>query len=198
MKYSDFKSFREYDRKVFRATNIPKEIKKSLGIDKLEEPFYGILYNDYQCGASFRILGNESKIIKDEMLIIRSSSFEEMEFEHFDGKKAQFESALEEINKGYYDEHLDAILNDKKLDIFRYKEYPFDVRVLLFTDDKIDEMWARLITKMEDDDNLYIAELLNTSTYDENYVEGTTIGIEYHKLEDGEALIVNGIIELDE
>ena len=70
--------------------------------------------------------------------------------------------------------------------------------MLLFTDDKIDEMWARLITKMEDDDNLYIAELLNTSTYDENYVEGTTIGIEYHKLEDGEALIVNGIIELDE
>ena len=72
MEFKDFKNFREYDRKFVKVTNLSKDLKKSLKIEKLQEPIYGILYIDIECGVSLRILGDEKTEIKDVRMLKNS------------------------------------------------------------------------------------------------------------------------------
>ncbi len=195
MKYEDFKSFKDCDRRIYKVTNIPAELKKGLNLDKYKEPLYGIIYHDYECGATFRVLGNSDTFISDEILLIRSESFEGLDFEEFEGTNEIRKVLKNEIEKNYYDENLNILLKDSKLDRFRYKEFPFDVKTLLVTGNNVEEVWVRLITRIKDDDNCYVGQLLNDSNYDKEYSAGTVVGLKFYKEEKGEALNIIGIMK---
>lgn len=195
MRFKDFKNFKDCDRKFFKISNLSDDLKKSLNIEKYEEPFYGIFYHDYECGATFRILGDANNFISDEMILLRSDAFDDIVFEEFEGTKEIKDVLKNEIEKNYYDENLCSLLDDSKLDRFRYKEFPFDVKTLLVTGKNVEEVWVRLITRIKDDDTCYVGQLLNDSNYDENYTSGVVVGLKFYKEEKGEALNIIGIME---
>lgn len=194
MKFKDFKSFRDYDRKFVKVTNLDEATKKGLKIDKLTEPIYGILYIDRECGATLRITGNSTTEYTDIMIIDRAGSFNDAEFELFEGNPFM-EEILKQINEGYYDDNLNELLNDKKLDKYRHELFPNDVMAILPNEQQPEQMWVRLFMKTKEKD-LYIAELLDNSFFDKSYTTGKKVAVVLHKDGDFEGLIINGLIKM--
>ncbi len=196
MKFKDFKNFRDYDRKFVKVTNIDEKTKNALKIDKLEEPIYGILYIDRECGTSLRITGNELTKIEDTALIARADCFEKMNFELFDGNDFM-EEVLEQINEGYYDEQLNELLKDKLLDEFRNEVFPNDVIAILPNEKQPEKMWVRLFMKTQEE-NLYVAELLDDSFFDKKYTTGKKVALIYYTEDNFKGLIINGLVKIQD
>lgn len=194
MKFRDFKSFRDYDRKIVKITNVNEDLKKGLKITELAEPIYGILYIDRQCGASLRITGNDNIEYKDIMLIVRSGQFNDMNFEIVDGNDFT-KKILDQINEGYYDDNFNELLYDKRLDKYRHEDFPNDVEAILPSDEQPEKMWVRLFMKTKEE-NLYVAELLDDSFFNKLYTAGKKVAIVLYKKEDFEGLIINGLVKM--
>ena len=194
MKFKEFKNVRDYDRKIVKVTNIDEKLKKDLKIEELSEPIYGILYIDRQCGSSLRITGNETKQYKDIMLIVRSGQFAEMNFEIFPGDDFT-KKVLNEINEGYYDDNLNELLLDKKLDKYRHEDFPNDVMAILPNEKQPEQMWVRLFMKTKEKD-LYVAELLDNSFFNKSYTAGKKVAVVLYKEGDFEGLIINGLVKM--
>ncbi len=194
MKFREFKNFREYDRTFVKVTNMSNNVKRGLKVGNLEDPLYGILYIDKQCGATLRVLGNKNKFIPDKILIIRYTGFDDMDFEIFEGTNGLKNILVNQINKIYYDEDINKLLDDSRLDEFRYDPIPNDVRVLLLSDDKVEWLWVRLMMKIDKDD-FYVGELLNTSQINKNYVEKTKVALVYHEHDNQKLLIIDGLVK---
>lgn len=133
MRFNEFKNIEDYDRKIFKITNLSDSIKKGLKIDKLDEPFYGVLYVDYECGITCRIYRNNTIYIKDELLLIRKNNFEDLNFDKFENLNENDKEVLNQINNSYYDEVLSELLEDKRLNKFRHEDFLYDVQVFLPT-----------------------------------------------------------------
>ena len=194
MKFKDFKSFRDYDRKFVKVTNISNEIKKSLKIEKLHEPIYGILYIDVECGVSLRILGDAETEIKDEGILLRCDAFEGISFEIFEGTDYLKDVLENQINKFYYDNKLNELLSVKELDEFRHEAFPNDVLAILPNEKQPEKMWVRLIMKTNEE-NLYIAKLLDDSFVDKKYTNGKEVALIYYTEDDFKGLIINGFVK---
>lgn len=197
MRFNEFKNIEDYDRKIFKITNLSDSIKKGLKIDKLDEPFYGVLYVDYECGITCRIYRNNTIYIKDELLLIRKNNFEDLNFDKFENLNENDKEVLNQINNSYYDEVLSELLEDKRLNKFRHEDFLYDVQVLLPTEKGLEQMWCRLVNKTSNE-NLYIGKLLNNSYVNKNFHEGITVVFEYILDEDrNDGLIINGIATFD-
>ena len=194
MKFQDFKSFREYDRQFVKVTNIDKRYIKSLKIEKLQEPIYGILYLDKVCGVTLRVLGDAKTEIKDKMLLLRRDCFEEIDFEVFEGTDFLNDILQNQIS-GYYDDKLNALLSAKELDEFRYEEFPLDVLAILPSEKQSEQMWVRLVMKTNQE-NVYIAELLDDSYFDKKYTNGKKVALVYYAKDDFKGLIINGLVKI--
>ena len=194
MEFKEFKSFREYDRKFVKVTNISNDIKKSLKVDKLQEPLYGILYIDVECGVSLRILGNAETEIKDEGILLRCDAFEGINFELFEGTDYLKDVLENQINKFYYDDKLNELLKVKELDEFRHESFPNDVLAILPNEKQPEKMWVRLIMKTNED-NLYVAKLLDDSFVDKKYTTGKEVALIYYVEDDFKGLIINGLVK---
>lgn len=195
MEIKEFKSFRDYDRKFVKVTNIGAETKKSLKIEKIEEPIFGVLYIDKSNGITLRILGNETSEIKDEVILLRANAFGKANFEIFKGNDYLKDVLYTQINKLYYDKNREELLADKNLDEFRHEEYPDDVMAILPNDNQPESMWVRLLKKT-DEDNLYIAKLLDDSYVDKNYFAGITVALMLYEEDDFKGLIINGLVKM--
>lgn len=197
MRFNEFKNIEDYDRKIFKITNLSDSIKKGLKIDKLDEPFYGVLYVDYECGITCRIYRNNTIYIKDELLLIRKNNFEDLNFDKFENLNENDKEVLNQINNSYYDEVLSELLEDKRLNKFRHEDFLYDVQVLLPTEKGLEQMWCRLVNKTSNE-NLYVGKLLNNSYVNKNFHEGITVVFEYILDEDrNDGLIINGIATFD-
>ena len=194
MKFKDFKSFRDYDRKIVKITNVDEDLKKGLKIEELTEPIYGILYIDRQCGTSLRITGNENTEYNDIMLIVRSGQFNEMNFEIFEGNEFT-KKILDQIDEGYYDDNFNELLYDKRLDKYRHNDFPNDVEAILPSDNQPEKMWVRLFMKTKEE-NLYVAELLDDSFFNKSYTTGKKVAVVLYKEGDFEGLIINGLVKI--
>lgn len=197
MEFKEFKNFRDYDRKFVKVTNFSKENIKKLKIENLTEPIYGILYIDKECGVTLRILGDEKNNIKDEGIMLRSSAFENLNFETFEGNDFLKDVLKNQINEYYYDDNLNKLLEDTNLDKFRHDEFPNDVRAILPNEDQPEQMWVRLVMKTNEE-NLYVAELLDDSYVNKSYSAGSTVAIILYKEDDFEGLIINGFVKITE
>ena len=195
MEFKDFKNFREYDRKFVKVTNLSNDLKKSLKIEKLQEPIYGILYIDIECGVSLRILGDEKTEIKDEGIMLRCDAFDKINFEIFEGTDFLKDVLKNQINKFYYDKKLDDLLKDKVLDDFRHESFPNDVLAILPNDNNPEKMWVRLVAKT-DQENLYVAELLDDSFVNKDYTTGKKVALIYYTEKDFKGLIINGLVKM--
>lgn len=196
MKYKDFKNFRDYDRKFVKVTNLDPSVKKSLQIQKLDDPLYGILYIDRECGTSLRITGNETSNIDVTALIVRADSFKDADFEDFEGNNLM-KVILSQINENYYDEQLNELLNDKLLDEFRNEDFPNDVLAILPNEEQPEKMWVRLIMKTKEE-NLYVAELLDDSYFDKQYTTGKKVALVFYEENDFKGLIINGLVKIQD
>lgn len=196
MKYKDFKNFRDYDRKFVKVTNLDPSVKKSLQIQKLDDPLYGILYIDRECGTSLRITGNETSNIDVTALIVRADSFKDADFEDFEGNHLM-KVILSQINENYYDEQLNELLNDKLLDEFRNEDFPNDVLAILPNEEQPEKMWVRLIMKTKEE-NLYVAELLDDSYFDKQYTTGKKVALVFYEENDFKGLIINGLVKIQD
>ena len=196
MKYKDFKNFRDYDRKFVKVTNLYPSVKKSLQIQKLDDPLYGILYIDRECGTSLRITGNETSNIDVTALIVRADSFKDADFEDFEGNHLM-KVILSQINENYYDEQLNELLNDKLLDEFRNEDFPNDVLAILPNEEQPEKMWVRLIMKTKEE-NLYVAELLDDSYFDKQYTTGKKVALVFYEGNDFKGLIINGLVKIQD
>lgn len=196
MKYKDFKNFRDYDRKFVKVTNLDPSVKKSLQIQKLDDPLYGILYIDRECGTSLRITGNETSNIDVTALIVRADSFKDVDFEDFEGNHLM-KVILSQINENYYDEQLNELLNDKLLDEFRNEDFPNDVLAILPNEEQPEKMWVRLIMKTKEE-NLYVAELLDDSYFDKQYTTGKKVALVFYEENDFKGLIINGLVKIQD
>ena len=195
MEIKEFKSFRDYDRKFVKVTNIGAETKKSLKIEKIEEPIFGVLYIDKSNGITLRILGNETSEIKDEVILLRANAFGKANFEIFKGNDYLKDVLNNQINKLYYDKNREELLADKNLDEFRHEEYPDDVMAILPNDNQPESIWVRLLKKTNED-NLYIAKLLDDSHVDKNYFAGITVALILYDEDDFKGLIINGLVKI--
>lgn len=197
MRFNEFKNIEDYDRKIFKITNLSDSIKRGLKIDKLDEPFYGVLYVDYECGITCRIYRNNTIYIKEELLLIRKNNFEDLNFDKFENLNENDKEVLNQINNSYYDEVLNELLEDKRLNKFRHEDFLYDVQVLLPTEKGLEQMWCRLVNKTSNE-NLYVGKLLNNSYVNKNFHEGITVVFEYILDEDrNDGLIINGIATFD-
>ena len=169
--------------------------KKSLKIDKLKEPLIGIVYIDKTSGVTLRILGNEKTEIKDEVVLLRVNTFDKANFEIFEGNDYLKDVLKNQINKTYYDKKLEELLADKSLDEFRHEEYPNDVMAILPNDDQPENMWVRLLMKTNEE-NLYIAELLDDSYVDKKYFAGIKVALMLYEEDDFKGLIINGLVKM--
>ena len=195
MKISEFKSFRDFDRKFVKITNVNNKDKVRLKLDNLKEPWYGILYIDEECGISLRVLGNEDNFIKDKGILLRADVFDDIDFEIFDGTNELKNVLDNQINKYYYSDKYEELLSDKKLDKFRHEFFPNDVKTLLILDNQLEQMWVRLTMKTDQKD-LYVGKLLNTSYYKKKeYYQGQDVAIKYYKNENNEELIIQGKVK---
>ncbi|MCD7950529.1 MAG: hypothetical protein LUG12_09760 [Erysipelotrichaceae bacterium] len=109
MKITEFKSYRDIDRKYVKIRNVDKRTIKNLKLKKLIEPFVGIIYLDQECGISLRILGDENQILDDVMLIVRCDAAINFDFEIYDGQ-SRLEKYLCQINDGYYNEQINELI----------------------------------------------------------------------------------------
>lgn len=194
MLFKDFKSFRDYDRKFVKVTNVDSKYKKKSYIENLNEPLYGILYIDRTCGTTLRIVGDTNTKIEDSIILLRASMFGNMQFEVFEGTD-YLKETLDNINDVYYDDKRNEILEDTDLDEFRYENFPEDVIAILPDEKKLERMWTRLVSKTNQD-NLYIAELLDDSYYDKDYKTGEKVAVILHQEGNFKGLIINGIVEI--
>lgn len=197
MKFKEFKDFRNCSLKLVEISNIPQKIKKGLKIENLEEPLIGILYIDYECGISLRILGNADQTIEDEMLIARAETFDNMIFKIISNSK--YNKELEKIKENYYkDEKINELREIKELDKFRNQEFPDDVVAILPIENIGNEqMWCRLFLKTNKE-NLYVGRLLNSSDYNKNYQVGSYVGITDYKRDGTHILLINGLVQFKE
>ena len=189
MKFSDFKSFRDYDRKIFKVYGLDENIKHGL-----KDPIYGILYIDRECGTTLRIVGDDNTKYEDTMAVVRATAFNNAKFEKFDGDSFTKE-VLEQISEVYYDEKLDELLSDKNLDEFRHETFPNDVLAILPSEEQAEKMWVRLIMKTKEK-NLYVAELLDDSYNNKNYTTGKKVALVLYEKDDFKGLIINGLVQL--
>lgn len=195
MEFKEFRSFRDYDRKFVKVTNIDDSIKKSLKIDKLIEPIIGILYIDEMCGVTLRILGNEKVELNDIGIILRADSFGKANFNVYEGNDFLKDVLMNQINQIYYDKKRNDLLSDKKLDEFRHEEYPDDVLAILPNDGQPEKMWVRLFMKTNEN-NIYVAELLDDSYIDKKYVKGKKVILVLYEKDNFRDLIINGFVKI--
>ena len=182
MLFKDFKSFRDYDRKFVKVSNIDQRTKKTIDFCGLEEPVYGILYIDKQCGTTLRITGNERINYDDFIFLVRADSFYDMNFEIIDGTD-YLNDVLNQINELYYDDSFNKLLNDRNIDEFRHKEFPNDVMTILLNNGNPEKIWVRLIAIVDEGD-IYIGELLSDSCFNKKCKTGGTVGMTIYE-EDG-------------
>lgn len=197
MKFSEFEDFRSCNLKLVEINHIPNDVKKRLKIEKLEEPLIGILYIDYECGISSRILGNDKTKIENEMLITRAETFKNMRFKTISNSK--YDKELDIMKGNYYkDERINELREVKELDQFRNKEFPDDVVAILPIENVgSEQMWCRLVLKTNEE-NLYVGRLLNASDYNKNYQVGNYVAIVDYKKDDTHILVINGLVKFKE
>lgn len=203
-------SFRDYDKKFVLVKNTGNLLERLLPEEEIEgndlptqikEPFYGLMYIDHECGVTLNVLGNvENKDLYVETirLIARSDSLENAEFKIIDDKEYLYsKKALEKLDVYYENKNVNETRNEELLDKFRHPFFPDDVEVILPTEKGLEQMWARLMLKTNQD-NLYVGELLNTSNVDEKYQTGRAAALVYYTEGDEPLLIINGLVQFKE
>ena len=208
MKVCDY-SFRDLDKRWVGIENkkFCKKIGKKLRLKNLARPVFGYFYIDKEYGLSLRIVGNiekdgRNKLYLDEELLFDNDLVLDYDFI----SKYEVELLDEEVVKvieGSYvlenklDIHYKNVNNFldtrdiRDLDPFRNEQFPDDVQVLLVNKgDNPDEMlWVRIEGIMDVKPDVLICKLLDSSNYNEEYVEDVMVGVKYFKDDDNLKII---------